>query len=199
MQATATDTEQHGLSAGNAQAGFDQPCPTCGAATRVAVLEGYLEGQPVRRFYCLACADHEVGPAPTDPAGQRHGIPFLFGVAGVIFALAGMFADLLGFSSQAGFGWYQGVGVAAGGLIIFLGAILRADIVALFGTLVFIGALCIDVFGVTRAPGVGVEQQWLLILAALCLAAPLFTRVLRSVVIEEEDDNEIITQTVVPH
>lgn len=151
-------------------------CQECGRAARVIILEGYSDGSPRRRRLCLThAADHAPRVSVVGAVARRPTLPTLFAVAGIIGAAVGMFGDSLSMVAPMTFGWSQGLAIAAGGLIIFVGALLRADFIALAGTLLFIGGLCADWFAAPNA-GFGIKQQGILAVSATLLAMPLFAR-----------------------
>ena len=153
-------------------------CETCAAPVRVFVLEGYRDGQRVERHYCLRCACS----ASAVPLGPRIRVPRLSAFAlvalvGVGLGTVGGFADALVPEVHAGFGWFQRCGVVAGALLVFLGALLHTDLIALGGLALFATALGIDWLGADgHAPGVGWKQQIALALCVVCLLVAVFGR-----------------------
>ena len=152
-------------------------CERCGQAARVHILEGYAQGQPIQRRFCLQCAP---GFSPALPSlhvnRARLRITFLVGVIGVVLGTVGVFGDAFVPEGHAGFGWYQRAGVLLGALFVFVGILLRADLIALGGLLLFGGSLCADWVGLTRAPGIGWKQQALLGVSAACVVIALLGR-----------------------
>jgi len=141
-------------------------CEVCGDGARVLILEGYAEGQPVLRRYCLRCA--AAAPAETEVVGERPrmGVHVLVGLAGLVLCVVGLFGDYLVPPAHAGFGWHQQAGAAAGALILVIGLVLRMDVVALGGAFLLGASLCADWFGLTRGPGIGWKQQVMIAIGA---------------------------------
>jgi hypothetical protein len=143
----------------------------------VHILEGYAQGQPIQRRFCLECA-----PGFSPALSRLHvnrarlRITFLVGVIGVVLGTVGVFGDAFVPEGHAGFGWYQRAGVLLGAVLVFVGILLRADLIALGGLLLFGGALCADWVGLTRAPGVGWKQQTLLGVSAACVVIAVLGR-----------------------
>jgi|GEM_PF-1128469 len=136
-------------------------CQVCGAAARVRVLVGYADGQPVERRLCLSCADTVAGDALADRGGAarlRLRPAAVLIAAGGLLALSGVFFDGLGLHGSRGVGWLQGSGLVLGGLMVVVGALLRADLIAVVGTVLFGLALLADVCGVVGQPGFGWRQ-----------------------------------------
>lgn len=142
------------------------------------VLEGYTNGQPIQRGFCLRCVDSAPPlPAPRSSDGRvRLGLPVLLGLAGIVVGTVGILGDALVPESNAGFGWAQRGGLALGAFLAILGTLLRADLVALGGMVVFITALSGDWFGPARSPGVGWKQQMVLGVSALLVITAVATR-----------------------
>jgi len=78
---------------------------------------------------------------------------------GVLFAVLGVSFDLFGMKGAAGFGWKQQGGVVVGVLLVVLGALLRADVLAIGGAVLFGAAALADVYGTLGSPGVGWKQR----------------------------------------
>lgn len=156
-------------------------CEDCGRQARVVVLEGYTDGRPRRRAMCLAHAAERAPQAlRRQPGPRRPSITTLIGIAGGVGAMIGLLGDSLTTAVPMTFGWSQGALVAAGGLIIFVGALLRADFVALAGTLLFIGGLCAEWLSGAPAEGFGVRQQGFVVVGVALFAMPLFKRCWRA-------------------
>jgi len=152
-------------------------CEVCGQAARVHVLEGYVGGQPRTRRFCLPCADEAPLRAPGgDLARPRPGLAVMLVLAGVTCAVLGLFGDFLIPQGHAGFGWRQTTGTVLGALVVFVGVLLRADVVALAGTYLLTAALLADWFGLTHGAGIGWKQQSLLGVGIGCVALALLGR-----------------------
>jgi hypothetical protein len=143
------------------------PCEICGKEARLLILEGYAQRQPVVRRFCLTCsASAEAGPARERTRLSLH---VLVGLASLVSCVVGLFGDHLVPSAHPGFGWHQELGVVAGGLLLLVGLILRADVVALGGGFLLAASLCADWFGWTRGPGIGWKQQLMILIGAVGL------------------------------
>lgn len=141
------------------------------------VLEGYVRGEPVVRRLCFQCASRFPPAVLEGPREKpRIRIAGLIGLAGVVFGAVGVFADAFIPEGQVGFGWYQRTGVALAVVIVLVGTLMRADIVALGGLFLFGAALCADWLGVARTPGIGSKQQALLAISAACVVLALVAR-----------------------
>ncbi|MBN1345163.1 MAG: hypothetical protein JXQ73_20885 [Phycisphaerae bacterium] len=137
-------------------------CEICGEPARVRVLDRYANGEPVFRQYCLDCADRDdpIGGPGSGPS-SRHHLTFasLMIVAGLSISLLGALGDYVGVHSGVGIGWYQTIGIAVGALFVLIGALLGADVIAVFGTIVFGLAACADLMGFGGVAGIGWKQN----------------------------------------
>jgi hypothetical protein len=152
-------------------------CEVCGEVARVLVLEGYANGQPVLRRFCLKCAA-EAAPADAGVFGERTRVRLhvLVALAGLALCAVGLFGDFLIPAAHAGFGWHQQLGVFAGALLLVVGLLLRTEVIALGGAFLLAASLGADWFGLTRGPGIGWKQQVMLAVGVLCLLAAGITR-----------------------
>jgi len=147
------------------------PCERrgCGKPARVLVLVGYDGPKPLRRHLCLRCAETAFEDYLVEPNGaprSRLSVASLLIAGGILVAAVGATADEWGVQGSSGFGWKQQSALAVGGLLVVLGGLLRADVVAVVGTVLFgLGALA-DLFGTFGSPGMG-WRQMLLIFAGL--------------------------------
>lgn len=155
-------------------------CDICGQQARVHSLEGYRDGRPVLHWYCLSCATNVAPQRAVRPHRQtRLGIPILIGLGGVLLGIIGIFADVFVPHANQGFGLFQHIGVALGTLLVFIGMLLRIDIVMLGGMFIFVAALCADWFGLARVPGIGHNQRIVLYCSAGCIVIALLGRYLQ--------------------
>ena len=155
-------------------------CDICGQPARVHSLEGYSGGQPVLHWYCLSCVTNVMPQRAVRPHRQtRLGIPILIGLCGVLLGFIGIFADVFVPHAHQGFGLFQHIGVALGTLFVFVGVLLRIDIVMLGGMFIFVAALCADWFGLARVPGIGQNQQIVLYCSAGCIVIAMVGRYLQ--------------------
>lgn len=158
-------------------------CETCGEPARVRILEGYSNGQPIVHRFCLGCVGYAAPLSSRPRAGKpRLRMPVLVGLAGVVLGTVGVFGDAFILESNTGFGTYQQGGVVLGALLVFIGAVLRADVVALGGAFVFVGALTADWFGMARRPGIGSKQQIVLAMSLACVSYGVLGRFARPLV-----------------
>jgi len=151
-------------------------CELCGQEARVCILEEYADGEPVLRRVCPRCA--RLASAPVRQSGvsqSRVRLSVMVGLVGLLLGVLGVFGDAVLPGYHAGFGWYQRAGVLVGALLVFVGMLVRAEVVALGGMFLFLGALGADWFG-TRAPGIGWKQQAILGASAACLLVALIGR-----------------------
>ena len=161
----AGESSDRGSTLGEAATQDEPParCDRCGAPARVHVLAGYVEGRPVHRHFCHACADVayelqlEVGAGNARP---RPRVSSLIIAVGVLFAVLGTSFDLFGVEGAAGFGWKQQGGVAIGVLLVVLGGLLRVDAIAIAGAVLFGAAALADVYGLLGSPGFGSKQRF---------------------------------------
>ncbi len=145
-------------------------CENCNAVSRVLILDGYARGQPVLRRLCLDCAAR-AAPKRAACGGERARVTWhaLVSLAGFVLCVVGLAGDWLVPGGHAGFGWHQQMGAVTGVLLILVGLLLRADVIALAGAFLLGAALCSDWFGLTRGPGIGWKQQYMAGAGVLCL------------------------------
>ncbi len=158
-------------------------CECCGEPARVRILRGYQGGKPVRHAFCLACAERWADAlAPTAYSGGLDarrvrlstGAILVFG--GILVAILGAAADLLGVGSHAGFGWAQQSGLVLGLVFVAIGALLRIDIVGVVGTLCVGLAALADFLGSSPSPGIGWRQQLAMGAGLLLIVAGVLMR-----------------------
>jgi hypothetical protein len=141
-------------------------CARCAADARVSVLTGYPGGRPQRVWFCLRCADgaYDEFVGVANPSRRRRlGVGSLLLAAGVLLMVVSLLADTLGINGSPGFGWFQQSAVILGGVLLLLGAVSRADIVAVIGTLLLLAGLLADVAGRMGSPGFGWRQALALV------------------------------------
>jgi hypothetical protein len=159
-------------------------CERCSAPARVFVLEGYVDGQPVRHHFCLECADSAYRHYLDRGAGvirPRLSFGSLLIIVGLLLTAVGASVDELGLHGSGGFGWKQQGGLLIGMVVLVLGALLRVDILAIVGAILVGAAALADVFGPVGSPGVGWKQGALILAGLLVLAAGIFMRRRRAV------------------
>jgi hypothetical protein len=156
-------------------------CSDCGEPARVHVLEGYTNGQPVLRHVCATCVE-KVVPAPRARRARRPlGLPVvaLLGLAGAVLVVMGLLGDYLVPARHPGFGRHQQLGVLVGTVVLGVGLLTRAGVIALAGLLFAAAALCADWLGLTAGPGVGWKQQFMLGVGILLALASLIVQGVR--------------------
>lgn len=125
-------------------------CELCGDPVRVQILEGYRSGAPILRALCMDCADEvydtRAEGAPT--RRERLSVSTLLILAGLVLGMLGVVGDHIGVGEAPGFGFKQEIAAAIGAFLVGLGALLRADVIAVAGTIVFALAACADIVGI---------------------------------------------------
>ena len=156
-------------------------CQRCEQPSRVTILLGYVGGIPVRRHLCISCAEYASDEIGLDRASVLETTPTLSSasvalLAGVLLALIGLLADEFDHRGSHGFGQYQVIAVVAGALFVMIGALLRANALAVVGVILFgLGALA-DAFGRVGTPGIGWRQQMTIAVGLLLLCLGLYLR-----------------------
>lgn len=97
-------------------------------------------------------------------------------VAGVLLAILGGTADLFGIEGHAGFGWQQQAGLAAGMLLVVLGALLHVDGLAICGLILLGICVLADVHGLIGSPGVGWRQRTVILVGLGLVLTGLLAR-----------------------
>lgn len=138
-------------------------CEVCGiAASRVSVLSGYFEGQPVMSHLCLLCVDDPKTSLISARQGRsRGGLGLLLISLGALLGIVVMFGDYIpGFEgTHQGIGYVQQMGIVLAAVAIFFGAVLRIDLVAMAGGMLLVLALSADMFTLHRGMGFGWKQM----------------------------------------
>jgi hypothetical protein len=80
-------------------------------------------------------------------------------LAGLIIAFLGAWGDYLGIRGSSGVGWYQQLVMGLSVLLVLLGALFRADAVAIIGALAFVISAGADLLGLDGSVGIGWKQQ----------------------------------------
>ena len=154
-------------------------CEVCGAAARIRVLEGYDGAQPVQHDYCLTCGA-TAGESRQQGGRESHRLSWaaLIALAGVALGVLGVSGDLIG-APHIGFGYWQRWGVLLGALAVFMGGVLRTDLIMLGGLLAFSCSVGADWIGGGTA-GFGWKQEIALLLGGMCLLTAGLTRLRQS-------------------
>jgi hypothetical protein len=153
-------------------------CVSCGELARVHVLEGYADGQPSMRRFCLRCAPN----ASWVPAGHgfqrgRLRLYVLVGLVGLALGALALLGDwLIPARLTAGFGLHKQLGLAIGALLVLVGAVLRTELIMLGGVFVLGGSLVAGVFGLAHSPGTGWKEYTLLAVAFGCFVLAVLGR-----------------------
>ncbi|MEW6200113.1 MAG: hypothetical protein AB1601_15795 [Planctomycetota bacterium] len=163
MNGEAAQSGMTVVAAGPVLAGMASParCGACGGPARVHILAGYRGGRPVEHRLCLTCADTTLGdPIEAEGIGTRTRLRpgSLVMVGGALLTLLGTSVDQFGLHGSVGLGWLQALALAGGGLMILSGALLRADVIGVAGTVLFALAIVADVRGAVGTPGFGWRQ-----------------------------------------
>jgi hypothetical protein len=159
--------------------GREIPCERCRAPARVHILEGYTRGKPMRRHYCLTCADAAPHPTPLvsfEHVRSRLSIASMLVFAGLLLVALGIAVDQVGYHGSEGFGWKQTSSLVLGVFFVVLGALLHADLLAILGTVVFLVAVSADVYGPLGSPGFGWRQIAVILAGAVLIALGLYRR-----------------------
>jgi hypothetical protein len=140
------------------------PCSLCGAPARIHVLEGYVESQRFIRRYCPQHADHARDPfALPAQHSSRLGMPLMLGLLGAMALFIGLFGDWIVLDVAVGFGQTQQIAVGLSVLVFVVGMMLRIDVIAFCGLLSLFFSLLMDQLAVRRNPGIGQDQQTVLL------------------------------------
>ena len=145
-------------------------CQTCGRPARVQVLEGYTKGKLQFSRLCLECGRSLLPGPPGDRIGRRPPAWALIGLAGMVVLAVGLLGDRIIPDGHVGFGWRQQLGALLGAALGLIGLLLGTEMVVLAGALLFSATLSADWLGLTRGPGIGRTQQWV-IFAGLAILA----------------------------
>lgn len=100
----------------------------------------------------------------------------MLAAGGILLTLVGVSIDGLGLHGNQGVGWLQGPALVVGGLMIVVGALLRADVVGLAGTVLFGLAALADVRGSVGEPGIGWRQALVIAVGLTALSIGLIWR-----------------------
>ncbi len=150
------------------------------------VLQDYRGGEPVMQYFCLTCVtDPATWPAPGSLERPRLRLSSLLALVGCFLGLLAVLADfLIPPHLTAGFGWHKEASLAVGAVLMLVGALARADLLAWGGAFVLGIALVAGLFGVTAKEGFGWKQGALLDVALACvgLAALIRLAPLRAIV-----------------
>ena len=153
--------QSNGWLEGNLEVCEQKNCELCGRPARVRTLIGYREGAPLMRIFCLGCAD--TVPARGFAGGTtdrtRVAMRNFLVAAGIFVMLVGALGDHLGIHASPGFGWYQRAGLVLGTLLLACGALLRIDLMALVGAMVFALSAGADWLGIAGSDGFGWKQD----------------------------------------
>ncbi len=154
-------------------------CEACGEVARVRVLEGYVDGEPSFRLYCLTCVESATASEPkTSPESRRERLSLasLMIVAGLGLGMVAVFADELGLEGSAGFGGKQTVGALIGAILVLIGTLAHVDLLALFGAALFGLCLFVDVVRIGASPGVGNKQVATIVIAIVLMISGVWLR-----------------------
>jgi hypothetical protein len=130
-------------------------CQECGDRADVHISD-IVAGAAVMHHLCQLCADdfqYESGPRD-----RRSGMAAVIIVLGALVASISLFADALAFGGGVGFGWQQQAGLVVAGVLLLLGAVLRAPTVLIIGAFAGVLDVLADWLAFGSAPGFGRQQ-----------------------------------------
>jgi hypothetical protein len=154
-------------------------CDACGNPASVHILERYVNGQPLVRHVCVACADRSEEGVTSGPASsfRRFDLPWILVLMGISVGVVATLADRIEMGPGGGFGWYHLAGLGLGGLLVVIGAMVGVDVVAILGTLLVIVTVCGDHMGLVGASAdFGWKQQAAFLATAALVVAGLLAR-----------------------
>ncbi len=137
-------------------------CEECGGPVRVQILEGYRSGTPLVRFLCMQCADRAgtvEGERGIRSEANRLSAGSTIMLGGLCLGLFAIISQYLHLGRFPGFGVPQQLAACLGALLVLIGALLRVDIVAIIGTLIFGVATCADLIGLAEVSHLGLVAR----------------------------------------
>ena len=134
-----------------------QDCERCGAPADVHISD-VTRGVAQIRNFCAACVDElERGRATYRRRTSESVTLIVFGF--IVLGLS-VLADYLPLGGAEGFGWRQRQGVVIGGILILLGAIVRARSILLIGVIMASVSMLADLLAFGSAEGFGSQQMF---------------------------------------
>ncbi|MEE9293586.1 MAG: LPXTG cell wall anchor domain-containing protein [Phycisphaerae bacterium] len=131
-------------------------CENCGAPANVHISD-VTRGVAKIRNLCAGCVDeierHRINYR------RRTGDAVTLIVFGLIVLVLSVLADFLPLGGEEGFGWRQRQGVVIGGILVLLGAIVRARAILLIGIMMTVLSMLADWLAFGRAEGFGSQQM----------------------------------------
>lgn|GEM_PF-1330306 len=148
-------------------------CEKCGAPSVVHVSNQIPGKGLVIRHFCLRCAQTHDGldVSATTEGEHRLSDAAALITAGTFILVLSLLADWLQLGGTEGFGYQQIGGVIVGGVLLLLGAIVRAPILLVFGLIIGVMSLLADRFPVGAAEGFGSNQIVGTLLGLVSIAA----------------------------
>lgn len=148
-------------------------CERCGKPAIVHITNDE-SGSPGIRHLCLDCAEAQADLPHAEPGLNFSALLISVG----LFVLAiSVFAEVLGFGSDEGFGWQQLVGLTVAGVLVLSGATIRIPTIVAIGLMIGGITILADYMDIGGKEGFGYKQ---IIGAALggllALAGVLFGR-----------------------
>ena len=132
-----------------------RPCDKCGQPALVHITSDRGQSAAMRHL-CLECAAAEDSPAST--RGGRLNVAALYLTVGLMILVLSAAADHLRLGLQEGFGVWQITGLAIGGALLLVGALIRAATVLVIGLAACLLTALADSIRLGGNPGFGAEQ-----------------------------------------
>ena len=145
----------------------DSACERCGAPANVHISD-VTRGEARIRNFCTGCVD-EIERRRT-AYRHRTGEAVTLIVFGFIVLGLSVLADFLPLGGAEGFGWRQWEGVGIGGILVLLGAVIRARSILLIGIIMTTLSLLADLLAFGSSEGVGAQQMFGSVLG-ICVVA----------------------------
>ncbi len=141
-------------------------CQECGGDADVHVTD-IVAGERVVYHLCEMCADEFRFDQPT--GRKRSGWAAIFITFGAMTTLLSVFADPLALGTSETFGWKQRTALIAAGILVLLGAVVRAQTLFMIGTFWAALALLADWLHLGSDPGFGLQQITGMILGLIAM------------------------------
>lgn len=130
-------------------------CQECGADADVHV-SNIVGAEKVVYHLCQLCADEFQVDHPT--GRRRSGFAAMVITFGAMTTLISLFADPLAMGDGETFGWQQKTGLIVAGILVLLGAVMRAQTLLMLGVFLGVLDLLADWLHLGSQPGFGIQQ-----------------------------------------